>query len=71
MSSTQAALFLTAVGVGLFLILLAVTLASILRRPMTEQMGVQPMARLVWTLVPAALLAVVLGSLILADRIAL
>lgn len=71
MSSTQAALTLTAAGVGLFLILLAVTLASILRRPMTEQMGVRPMARLVWTLVPAALLAVVLGSLILADRMAL
>jgi len=69
MSIIQAALILTAVGVGIFLILLGVTLAAILRRPATA--GVHPLARLVWTMVPALLLAVVLGSLFLTGRIPL
>jgi len=61
----------TALGVGVFLILFALTLATILGRPVTPDSGVRPAARLVWTLVPAALLALVLGSLILTGRLAL
>ena len=71
MTITRAALFLTALGVGGFLLLFAATLATILRRPVTADAGVRPAARLVWTLVPAALLAVVLGALILTGRMAL
>jgi len=71
MTITRAALILTALGVGVFLLLFAATLATILRRPVTSDSGVRPAVRLVWTLVPAALLAVLLGALILTGRMAL
>ncbi len=71
MTITQAAMILTAIGSGVFLVLLAATLATILRRPATPDSGVRPMASMVWTLVPAVLLAVVFGSLFLTGRMAL
>lgn len=71
MTVTRVALILTAVGAGGFFILFAAILFTILRRPRIPDTGVHPAARLVWTLIPATVLAVVLGSLILTGRMAL
>ena len=71
MTLIEAALILTTLGVMVFALFFAVALSTILRRPVAADSGIHPAARLVWTLVPAALLALVLGALMLTGWLAL